>query len=200
MYCEACEHKVATVHLTEIVNKKKKELHLCEECAREKGVSVKSAFSVQEVSSEVTPPAKPGAGGGPAEQAVPGEPGAVPSLPALAKDGAGVPLPSGAGSGLGLAGPSCPVCGITFAEVRSSGRLGCANDYTTFKKQLLPLLEKIHSHTEHRGKVPTQIGQRLERQKKLAALRQALGKAIQKEDYEKAAELRDQIFAIEERA
>jgi protein arginine kinase activator len=165
MYCEACNKSVATVHLTEIINKKKKELHLCEECAREKGVTIKSHFFNK-------------------EQA-PAEPAIASKAKAAAEDA--------------LAGLSCSVCGITFAEFRASGRLGCANDYNVFKKGLLPLLEKIHGHTEHKGKVPVQVGERLERQKRLLSLRQALNRAIQKEEYEKAAEIRDQIYELEER-
>jgi protein arginine kinase activator len=166
MKCDSCNENVATVHLTEIVNKKKKELHLCEECAREKGVSVKAQFLPQ---PEEAP---------------------APALP-VEKPAARVDDPSVA----------CPVCGLTFAEFRASGRLGCANDYVAFKKGLVPLLEKIHGHViEHKGKVPAHVGERLERQKKVAALRQALGKAIQKEEYERAAELRDQIYELEGRA
>src|SRR5438105_2935215 len=148
MKCDACNENVATVHLTEIVNKKKKELHLCEECAREKGVSVKAQFLPQEAAPE------PAA----VEKAVTG---AV--AQARAED----------------TSVACPVCGLTFAEFRASGRLGCANDYVAFKKGLLPLLEKIHGHVvEHKGKVPAHVGERLERQKKVAALRLALNKAI----------------------
>lgn len=169
MKCDACNEAVATVHLTEIVNKKKKELHLCEKCAREKGVSVKAQFLPSEV---VVPPG---------EVAKEKELGA-----AIVRAEETAQL-------------ACPVCGLTFAEFRATGRLGCANDYVAFKKGLVPLLEKIHGHVvEHRGKVPAHVGERLERQKKIAALRQALNKAIQREEYEKAAELRDQIYELEE--
>jgi protein arginine kinase activator len=166
MKCEVCSENVATVHLTEVVNKKTKTLHLCEECYRQKGVSVKPQY---------LPDAVPAAASGAVEKA------AAPKI-----DEATV---------------SCPVCGLTFAEFRASGRLGCANDYVAFKRGLVPLLEKIHGHVvEHKGKVPAHVGERLERQKKVAGLRQALNKAIQKEEYEKAAELRDQIYELEERA
>jgi protein arginine kinase activator len=174
--CEVCDKAQATVHLTEIVNKKKRELHLCEDCAREKGVSVKAAFAA-DVSE------KPAAGakasieiGGALEKASPGALQRVDDLSST----------------------SCPVCGLTFAEFRASGRLGCANDYMAFKKGLVPLLEKIHGHVEHRGKVPAHVGERIERQRKVTELRQKLNAAIQKEEYEIAADLRDQIYKIEE--
>ena len=167
MKCDSCADKVATVHLTEIVNKKKKELHLCEECAREKGVSVKAQLLPQ--------PEPP-----------PAETTAVAKAPPAALARADEPS------------VSCPVCGLTFQEFRASGRLGCANDYVAFKKGLLPLLEKIHGHTvDHKGKVPANVGARLERQKRVAALRVQLHQAIQSEEYESAARLRDEILALE---
>jgi protein arginine kinase activator len=39
MLCQVCENKPATIHITEIHGGKKNELHLCEECAQEKGVT-----------------------------------------------------------------------------------------------------------------------------------------------------------------
>src|SRR5438105_1675381 len=171
MKCEACDKGQATVHLTEIVNKKKRELHLCEECAREKGVSVKAAFTPADLAEK--PAAKPSVEiSGALEKASPGALQRVDDLSST----------------------SCPVCGLTFAEFRASGRLGCANDYLAFKKGLVPLLEKIHGTVEHKGKVPAHVGERLERQRKLAELRQRLNQAIQKEEYEKAAQLRDETY------
>ncbi len=42
MKCESCQKKQAIVHLTDVSNNQKREIHLCEECAREKGVTIKS--------------------------------------------------------------------------------------------------------------------------------------------------------------
>ena len=49
---------------------------------------------------------------------------------------------------------ACPVCGITFYEFRSQGRLGCPHDYVCFQTQLEPLILNIHGETEHVGKRP----------------------------------------------
>ena len=49
MVCESCKKNHATVHLTEIINDMKKEMHLCEECARSKGVTQKFTFSVSDI-------------------------------------------------------------------------------------------------------------------------------------------------------
>jgi protein arginine kinase activator len=42
MKCEACGKQQAIVHLTDVSNNQKRELHLCEDCAKEKGVTIKS--------------------------------------------------------------------------------------------------------------------------------------------------------------
>ncbi len=45
---------------------------------------------------------------------------------------------------------ACPVCGITFFEFRSKGRLGCPHDYVFFAKELEPLLLNVHGETAGR--------------------------------------------------
>jgi protein arginine kinase activator len=92
---------------------------------------------------------------------------------------------------------TCPVCGITFAEFRKGGRLGCAYDYVAFEDDLEPLLVNIHSALGHSGKVPKNLRGSPERQRQLAQLREQMKSAIKKEEYEKASGLRDQIAAIE---
>lgn len=39
MLCEDCNSKNATVHMTKIINGKKEEIHLCDECAKKKEIS-----------------------------------------------------------------------------------------------------------------------------------------------------------------
>ena len=87
----------------------------------------------------------------------------------------------------------CDSCGMTHAEFRSSGRLGCPKDYEVFDKSLGGLLEKIHHGTKHIGKVPSGAGKDLVRDHLVLKLRQELERAAQREEYEKAAEYRDQI-------
>ena len=169
MICESCHQNLATVHLTEIVQKYKKETHLCEECAKSKGVPYKTQFSVKEFVGGVGKKEEP---------------------PVLASP----PAPSAAP--LEFAEP-CPSCGITFAEFRSSGRLGCPTDYDHFKRGLVPLLEKIHGAVQHTGRVPARVGARIERQRLIAALQRDLSQAVEREEYERAAELRDKIRGLE---
>ena len=92
---------------------------------------------------------------------------------------------------------ACPECGITFNEFRESGRFGCAHDYSEFLEELVPLLENIHEDTKHTGKRPRHALMGTQDQARLVHLRNSLRAAVEAEDYESAAILRDQIAAIE---
>src|SRR3990172_568864 len=91
----------------------------------------------------------------------------------------------------------CPNCGISFREFRSQGRLGCPHDYIAFERELMPLLENIHGATQHVGKYPKRAPHSSQRQFKLIKLRNELKSAVDDEDYERAARLRDDIHKLE---
>jgi protein arginine kinase activator len=99
------------------------------------------------------------------------------------------------------AAQGCPQCGISWAEFRQSGLFGCSADYDTFERDLTPLLQRAHEGaTHHVGKVPARRGGSgvpMKRQVDLAKLRKELARAVEVEDYEKAAKLRDQIRQAE---
>lgn len=93
---------------------------------------------------------------------------------------------------------SCAFCALTFAEFRESGRLGCPHCYSAFEGHLRGLLRRIHGGTQHTGKVylPPDPSQN-EREKRLDGLRRRLERAVDAEDFERAAHLRDQIRGLE---
>jgi protein arginine kinase activator len=99
-------------------------------------------------------------------------------------------------------GVTCEHCGISWAEFRQSGLFGCEHDYQLFDKDLTPLLQRAHEGgTHHIGKVPTRRGGSGVPAKKridVAKLRKELQRAVDAEDYERAAKLRDQIREAEE--
>jgi protein arginine kinase activator len=92
----------------------------------------------------------------------------------------------------------CDVCGIKFVEFRNSGRLGCCQDYETFREELLQLLESIHGESRHNGKRPRRAPKPKSDFQELVNLRQKLSKAVSAEAYEEAARLRDRIKQLEE--
>ncbi len=87
----------------------------------------------------------------------------------------------------------CPQCGFTQADFKKSGRLGCAECYKTFADGLEGLLKSMHKGTRHAGKVPEGLRQTRDLSDRLNALQQKLAKAIQEENFEQAAALRDEI-------
>lgn len=93
----------------------------------------------------------------------------------------------------------CDVCGMTFDEFRSKGQLGCPHDYDAFEQALLPLLERAQDGAaQHIGKTPRRAGGDLSRLNEALRLRADLKAAINAEDYELAATLRDQIKKLEQ--
>lgn len=91
---------------------------------------------------------------------------------------------------------TCPVCGLSYLEFRSQGRLGCPMDYNVFEKGLIPLIEKMHSSSQHVGKIPANASTEVVKKNELMQLRKELNEAVVKEDYERAAQLRDKIYEI----
>ena len=91
----------------------------------------------------------------------------------------------------------CPVCGFTGADFKKTGKLGCGNCYAAFRKELGQVLKSIHGNNSHEGKFPHKSGVEMMQRKTLENLRLSLHKAIQEEEYEKAATLRDQIKELE---
>jgi len=94
--------------------------------------------------------------------------------------------------------PACQTCGLTFADFRQRGLLGCPACYKAFEQHLGPLLERAHEGaTHHTGKLPRRAGQSVDRQQRLTVLRKQLTDAIAQEQYERAASLRDELLQVE---
>lgn len=91
----------------------------------------------------------------------------------------------------------CPLCSMTRRELLQTGKPGCASCYTTFESSMTPLLKKIHLTRTHTGKVPGKSGKSSEN--RIDLLKVQLKDAIEKEEYEKAAKLRDEIKEMEGR-
>ena len=160
MRCQICKKNGATIHLTEIVDGARSEMHLCERCAAEQGIAVKSQIPINELlSSLLSVQPTDDELFGPSEKEL-----------------------------------SCPHCGFTLEQFRNEAVMGCPYDYEVFEKALSPLIKKTQDgKTVHCGKVPSKAPKDAKKQIKLLNLRQQLETAVQAEDYELAAKLRDKI-------
>ncbi|HUA37486.1 MAG TPA: UvrB/UvrC motif-containing protein [Candidatus Sulfopaludibacter sp.] len=90
----------------------------------------------------------------------------------------------------------CPRCGFSQADFKKSGRLGCPECYRTFAEGLEGLLKTMHKGTHHSGKVPEVLRANREQSDRLKLLQKKLAKAIEDENFEEAAQLRDEIKQI----
>lgn len=160
MLCDICGKNPATVHLTEIIDNQMNELHLCEECARQKSAEMEQQFGLSDLLAGMAEFEKPARE---AESAV----------------------------------VKCANCGLTYADFKKIGRLGCGECYNSFRKYLSPLLKRIHGSSQHIGKAPFKITKVLKKKADLQDLRTRLQKAIETEEFEEAAKIRDQIKELE---
>jgi protein arginine kinase activator len=94
----------------------------------------------------------------------------------------------------------CSNCGLTYQQFTKAGRLGCSQCYAAFETRLEPLLRRIHGATAHTGKVPAQGARPRSRRDELAMLRHELEMCVRREEFERAAELRDRIRELEQRS
>jgi protein arginine kinase activator len=87
----------------------------------------------------------------------------------------------------------CPGCGFTQADFKKAGRLGCSQCYTAFAEGLESLLKTMHKGTKHVGKIPRSLRQGRDLADRLKQLQKKLERAVNDEDFEQAASLRDEI-------
>ncbi|WP_419941709.1 UvrB/UvrC motif-containing protein [Candidatus Palauibacter sp.] len=100
---------------------------------------------------------------------------------------------------LDAGGEACEYCGTGAADFRKSGRLGCPQCYAQFSRQLRALLRRVHGSSQHMGKVYVSTAPETDpEQVRLSALKRRLERAVELEDFESAADLRDEIHALTE--
>src|SRR5881296_3707051 len=91
----------------------------------------------------------------------------------------------------------CPGCGLLYSSFKETGRLGCSECYSAFQFQLRPLLRRIHGDTRHRGKSPAHSSGAVTSTRQIQRLHDELQRAVEREDFEAAAGLRDEIRKLE---
>ncbi|MCL1845515.1 MAG: UvrB/UvrC motif-containing protein [Defluviitaleaceae bacterium] len=161
--------------MQQFINGKKVELHLCQECAfkvdnPEMLVSLENIFKgfLDQITAQHFPQ----------NAATPNVTGKTPTPPrAPAK--------------------ACTRCGMTFHKFKTGGRLGCDVCYKSFKAEVEVLLKNVQGSTRHEGKYPRRMGAGIFNKRQVTELRDKLKKAIEQEDFEDAARLRDEIRALE---
>jgi protein arginine kinase activator len=100
----------------------------------------------------------------------------------------------------GAASMTCESCGTTHQEFKKGGRLGCEACYHVFRPVLEPLLDGMHAGVKHLGKIPSRTVHQKSADEEIISLRNELKRAVEEENYEKAAELRDQLKKLQSKA
>ena len=90
-------------------------------------------------------------------------------------------------------GKKCTLCGAAFAELVKEGKVGCPECYKVFAEELAPTISRIHGTGVHMGTAPERYKEGRERKEKIAELESKLKRAVEAEEYEEAAKLRDEL-------
>ncbi|WP_040225955.1 UvrB/UvrC motif-containing protein [Bhargavaea cecembensis] len=171
MICDHCHERPASVVVTQSNNGKTQERHLCDVCASHfhplQGDFGSDPFGIQQFLSNWF-------GGTAAFGTEAGRPQSVEE------------------------GSRCPSCGLTFRRFLERGKFGCPECYDAFRGELPAVFRKVQNgHVEHTGKVPESFSGRVSVERKIGELRGLMQEAIEAEEFEEAARVRDEIRGLE---
>ena len=178
MLCDDCKKNEARVHFVVLKNDGTTEMHLCRDCAARYSKTMAGMsgedYSINDFIRGVI-------------QRMPD-----PSANAEEQESEQEEKPTEEEASF-----TCPNCGMSYRDFAQQGKIGCSVCYDTFREELTPLLLRIHGAGNHRGKIPKRAGGALALRQRIERLRAGQERAVAKEDYEKAAEYRDEIRALE---
>lgn len=168
--CDKCD-RPATHHAVVRIKGQNIQKRLCEQHAAEEGLPIKSAHApINELLTNFIKMA----------------------------DGQGQPTGKNKPAPATRRDRACPDCGLKFSDFRDKSLLGCSGCYKAFEKALIPLLERAHEGgAQHVGKVPRRSGGGEQRQLQITRIRKRLDEAVSAENYELAAQLRDDLTGME---
>jgi len=169
MVCERCKKNPATVHIQKMVNGQAETHALCAVCAAETA-GVQLDLSMEELFK-----------------------GFLGSMFAMSEQVQKQSTPQSDVPKEAV----CESCGLRYGAFRKAGRFGCAKCYDAFRPQLEISLKSVHGATRHEGKLPSRLSADLLYKRELVQSRDALRKAVDLENYEEAARLRDRIRQLE---
>ena len=167
MLCQNCGKYDATTHIKRVVNGEAMESHLCSKCAAELGYNDffgDFGLNISDIFTSFFGDNPLSISGGKVER--------------------------------------CPGCGCSFEDIIKTGKVGCAQCYEKFYDKLLPSIQRIHGRAKHSGKTPTfrqtveapqQNTQKPSPENRLEQLESQMKKAVEEQNFELAAQLRDEI-------
>lgn len=184
MLCEKCHKREAKVYYTEIIHGEKKEQYLCEECAAQC-----TSFQMDHTGIDS---------------------GLGSLLSSILSNYYGEKVKEPEKKQQSAA---CPSCGMTYEEILKEGKLGCADCYRSFREIIERTLRQIQGADTHIGKTPYREDrqenelpeERLEKKEetvdeRIEKMTLSLHQAVEQEEFEMAAKLRDEIRELKKEA
>jgi protein arginine kinase activator len=181
MLCQKCHQRPATVFLSQTVGQETSQAHLCEECAQEQNQFYSEFFPFNPF-AEVT--------------------NFINGLLVFDQEQPNAPDMNFEKNEFETTEKQlqCPHCGYQWVTFRQNGRLGCPKCYEAFSRYLEPLISSIHGNVQYPEENPMDESKSVKDKKEdsaedtpLKQLRTSLQKAIQQENFEEAAKIRDEI-------
>jgi len=169
MLCQSCKKNDATVHYTEVINNNVKKTHLCESCAKQKGVDIELPFSFGDI------------------------------IKAISKGIEGIEDIEGIEhiETKHFSGEAaCPECGLEIQELLKQGKIGCAQCFDVFEEILDDIIKNVQKSPNHKGKIPKFLPPTFNYKSRIKKLEGKLQAAIDKEKYEDCVSFRDEINTL----
>ena len=181
--CDDCEVNPATVHLTHVESNESQTFHLCEDCARRRGVPIPDGEALIKGLEAIAGVAGTALGETHVKVTVKQAKDEGKDEEAAAEESA--------------PDVTCPNCGMKLSEFRTGGWLGCAECYNSFEERIDRILMQVHGAGGHKGKAYGRpVSVRRSGKRDVARLRRELDDAIKNERFEQAAVIRDAIIGL----
>lgn len=172
MICENCKQRPATVTVTHTKNGEEYAEHYCNVCSEEIGYSKETTEATQSM-----------------------------SIAQIFSSWFGVPdwsTDAPLSTNSSQSASQCQSCNMTYEQFLQQGKFNCPHCYDAFSEQLPQIFKRIHNGaTKHIGKVPSGLKESYQLKKEIENLRQKMKEAIQEENFEDAAILRDKIYSLQ---
>ena len=175
--CDDCQINPAIVHLTHVEDNEAQTYHLCEDCARARGIPFPDSDILIKGLEALAGAA--GASLGKTHVKLTVKPAKEVREAAEERE----PEPE----------VVCPNCGLKLSVFRSRGWLGCPDCYGAFEEPIERIFVQVHGSASHKGKAYGKAGARRGGKRDVERLRKDLDAAIRNEEFERAALIRDAI-------
>lgn len=179
MLCQKCHMKTATVFISSMINGQETKMYLCNDCANDYplfNLNFQDPFSIKDIMDKLNID----------ENTLVNEE----DNKLLAMDDASIYKDEEE--------IICPNCYSTYEEYQETGKFGCSKCYESFENKLSHIFKNRYGYEEYIGKIPKSANSEKYISNEIRILKEDLNRAVELEEYEKAADIRDKIKELQE--